>query len=37
MRDKVFRVVDPDEPSGYVVRSMEVEEAASNLSYLQER
>jgi hypothetical protein len=37
MRDKVFRFADRDEPSGYVVRSMEDEEAASNLSYLQER
>ena len=37
MRDKIFRIADRDEPSGYVVRSMEDEEAASNLSYLQER
>ncbi len=37
MRDKVFRFADRDEPSGYVVRSMEDEEAASDLSYLQER
>jgi hypothetical protein len=37
LRDKIFRIADRDEPSGYVVRSMEDEEAASNLSYLQER
>lgn len=37
MQDKVFRFADRDEPSGYVVRNMEDEEAASNLSYLQER
>lgn len=37
MRDKVFRFADRDEPSGYVVRNMEDAEAASNLSYLQER
>lgn len=37
MQDKVFRFADRDEPSGYVVRSMEDEEAAHNLSYLQER
>lgn len=37
MQDKVFRFLDRDEPSGYVVRSMEDEEAASDLSYLQER
>lgn len=37
MRDKIFRIADRDEPSGYVVRSMEGEEAATELSYLQER
>ena len=37
LQDKVFRVEDPDEPSGYVVRSMEDETAAHTLAYLQER
>ena len=37
MQGKVFRFADRDEPSGYVVRSTGDEEAASNLSYLQER
>lgn len=37
MRDKVFRVADRDEPSGYVVRNMEDEGAAQNLCYLQEK
>ena len=37
MRDKVFRVADRDEPSGYVVRNMEDEGAAKNLCYLQEK
>jgi hypothetical protein len=37
IQGKVFRIADRDEPSGYVVRSMEDEEAASDLSYLQER
>ena len=37
MQNKDFRFADRDEPSGYVVRSMEDAEAASNLSYLQER
>ncbi len=37
LRDRIFRIADRDEPSGYVVRSMEDEEAATKLSYLQER
>ena len=37
MTNKVFRIADRDEPSGYVVRNMEDEEAATELSYLQER
>ncbi len=37
IRDREFRIEDRDEPSGYVVRSMEDEEAATELSYLQER
>ena len=36
LQDKIFRIADRDEPSGYVVRSMEDEEAATELSYLQE-
>lgn len=37
MRDRIFRIADRDEPSCYVVRSMEDEAAATKLSYLQER
>ena len=37
LRDRVFRVEDPEEPSGYVVRSMEDETAGHTLAYLQER
>lgn len=37
LQDRVFRFADRDEPSGYVVRDMEGEEAATELSYLQER
>jgi hypothetical protein len=37
LQDKVFRFADRDEPSGYVVRRMEDAEAATELSYLQER
>ena len=37
MQGRIFRIADRDEPSGYVVRSMEDEDAASELSYLQER
>ena len=37
MQDRIFRIADRDEPSGYVVRSMEDAEAATELSYLQER
>lgn len=37
LQDKVFRVEDPEEPSGYVVRSMEDETAGHTLAYLQER
>lgn len=37
MQNRIFRIADRDEPSGYVVRSMEDAEAATELSYLQER
>ncbi len=35
LRGKIFRIVDPDEPSGYVVRSMETTGQSTTLSYLQ--
>ena len=34
-RGKAFRVVDPDEPSGYLVRSTETTGQQTTLSYLQ--
>lgn len=37
LQGRVFRVEDADEPSGYVVRSMEDETAGHTLTYLQKR
>ena len=34
LRGKIFRIVDPDEPSGYVVRSMETTGEGTALCYL---
>jgi len=35
LRGKIFRIVDPDEPSGYVVRNMETTGEGTTLCYLQ--
>lgn len=35
VRGKIFRVVDRDEPSGYLVRSMETTGQQTTLCYLQ--
>ena len=35
LRGKIFRIVDRDEPSGYVVRSMESTGTSTVLCYLQ--
>jgi hypothetical protein len=35
LRGRIFRIVDRDEPSGYVVRSMEVTGTSTVLCYLQ--
>ena len=35
LRGKIFRVVDRDEPSGYVVRNMETTGTSTTLYYLQ--
>ena len=35
LRGKIFRIIDRDEPSGYVVRSMETKGEATTLCYLQ--
>ncbi len=35
LRGKIFRVVDRDEPSGYVVRNMETTGEGTTLCYLQ--
>ncbi len=35
MRGMIFRIADPDEPNGYVVRSMEDRDAGTVLCYLQ--
>lgn len=35
LRGRVFRVADPDEPSGYVVKSTETTGQATTLCYLQ--
>ena len=35
VRGKIFRIIDPDEPSGYVVKSMETTGGSTTLSYLQ--
>jgi hypothetical protein len=35
MRGRVFRIADPDEPSGYVVKPAEDPEASPGLCYLQ--
>ena len=35
LRDKIFRIVDRDEPSGYVVRNMETTGEGTTLCYLQ--
>jgi len=35
LRGKIFRIVDRDEPSGYVVRNMETTGKGTTLCYLQ--
>ena len=35
LRGKIFRIEDPDEPSGYVVRNMETTGEGTTLCYLQ--
>jgi ribosomal protein S24E len=35
LRGKIFRIVDRDEPSGYVVRNMETTGEGTTLCYLQ--
>ena len=35
LRGKIFRIIDRDEPSGYVVRSMETTGEGTTLCYLQ--
>ena len=35
LRGKIFRIVDRDEPSGYVVRNMETTGESTTLCYLQ--
>jgi ribosomal protein S24E len=35
LRGKIFRIVDRDEPSGYVVRTMETTGEGTTLCYLQ--
>ena len=35
LRGKIFRIVDRDEPSGYVVRNMEITGEGTTLCYLQ--
>jgi hypothetical protein len=35
VRGKIFRIVDRDEPSGYVVRNMETTGEGTTLCYLQ--
>ncbi len=35
LRGKIFRIVDRDEPSGYVVRNMETTGTSTVLCYLQ--
>ena len=35
LRGKIFRIVDHDEPSGYVVRNMETTGTSTVLCYLQ--
>jgi hypothetical protein len=35
LRDRIFRIADRDEPSGYVVRSMESTGTSTVLCYLQ--
>lgn len=35
LRGKIFRIADKDDASGYVVRTMEDEDAATVLCYLQ--
>lgn len=35
VRGKIFRIVDPDEPSGYLVRSTETTGQQTTLCYLQ--
>ena len=35
LRGRIFRIVDRDEPSGYVVRNMETTGASTVLCYLQ--
>jgi len=35
LRGKIFRIVDRDEPSGYVVRNMETTGTSTALCYLQ--
>ena len=35
LRGKIFRLVDRDEPSGYVVRNMEISGEATSLCHLQ--
>ena len=35
LRGKIFRIVDRDEPSGYVVKNMETTGASTTLCYLQ--
>jgi len=35
LRGKIFRIVDRDEPSGYVVRNMETTGEETSLCYLQ--
>ena len=35
LQGKIFRIVDRDEPSGYVVRNMEITGEGTTLCYLQ--
>jgi len=35
LRGKIFRIADRDEPSGYVVRNMEITGEGTTLCYLQ--
>jgi len=35
LRGKIFRIVDRDEPSGYVVKNMETTGEGTTLCYLQ--